>query len=90
MSDKFDAPLRLQLRQIEEAGSGARVRVLVEAGDALTAAQRGRLEEVGLTVQTVAGHIVTGEGTPEAIRQVATLDFVTSLSLSRTRPAAPR
>ena len=87
MSDKFDAPLRMKLREVEAAGSDdAVVSVFVELPGAPTAEQRTALEQAGLDVQTVAGRVVTARGTSAAVHRVASLDFVTSVSLSQTRP----
>ena len=79
---KFDAPLRQALAR----EGGTALQVLIELPAAPSDSQRSALERAGLDRHSVVGRIVTATGSPDAIRRVASFDFVRSLSLSRERP----
>jgi pentose-5-phosphate-3-epimerase len=59
------------------------VSVLVQIDGSLGPERRSQLEAVGTEVRTVAGDIVTATVPSSEIRQVAELNFVRSLEVSR-------
>ncbi len=82
---KLDAPLRMKLKEAGQSGAGASVQCLLKLKGALDESKKKVLNQTGITILSVLGEIITIEGDPEAIREVATLDFVHSMSLSQTR-----
>jgi pentose-5-phosphate-3-epimerase len=59
------------------------VSVLVQIDGSLGPERRSQLEAVGTEVRTVAGDVVTATVPSSEIRQVAELNFVRSLEVSR-------
>ncbi len=82
---KFDAPLRMKLSEVKQAKVDAPLTCLVKLNGSLDEKKRKMLKEAGINVVTVIKTIATIEGRPDAIRQIATYDFVHSISLSQTR-----
>ena len=82
---KFDAPLRMKLSEVKQTKVDAPLTCLVKLNSSLDEKKRKMLKEAGINVVTVIKKIATIEGQPDAIRQIATYDFVHSISLSQTR-----
>jgi hypothetical protein len=82
---KFDAPLRMKFREIKQAKVDAPLKCLVKLNGSFDEKKKEILKEAGISVLTVLKEIITIEGQPDAIRQVASYDFVHSISLSQTR-----
>jgi hypothetical protein len=59
------------------------ISVLVQINGHLGPERRSRLEAVGTEVRTVAGDVVTATVPSSEIRQLAELDFVRSIEVSR-------
>ena len=82
---KMDAPLRMTLNEATKAASIDPIACLVKLSGTLDAEKRAILSRTGITKLTVVNDIASIEGTPEAIRKIAMLDFVQSISLSQVR-----
>ena len=82
---KFDAPLRMKLSEVKQAKIDAPLTCLIKLNGSFDEKKRKMLKEAGINVLTVLKEIITFEGQPETIRQIATYDFVHSISLSQTR-----
>jgi hypothetical protein len=82
---KFDTPLRMKLREVEEAKIDEPLKCLVKLNGSLDEVKKKMLNENGINVLSVSKEIITIEGQSHAIRQLATYDFVHSISLSQTR-----
>lgn len=79
---KLDAGLRTDLDQMDD---DARVECLIGlTEDAPTDAQT-KLEDVGLQVRTVAGDVMTANGTADAIRRATRFAWVVRIEPSRVR-----
>jgi hypothetical protein len=83
VDDKLHPDLKAAIERAEQGDDevATRFAVLVRSRHD---PERRRLEEAGLTVETVAGRIVTAVGTTVAIRRAAALESVESISLSQT------
>ena len=82
---KFDAPLRMKLSEIKQENPNTPLKCLVKLNGALDDEKGKMFKEAGISVLSVVKQIITIEGAPDAIRQVANYDFVHSISLSQTR-----
>lgn len=82
---KFDAPLRMKLNEVKQAKVDAPLKCLVKLNGSFDEKKKKMFNETGINVLTVLTEIITIEGQPDAIRQIATYDFVHSISLSQTR-----
>jgi hypothetical protein len=82
---KFDAPLRMKLNELKQVKVAAPLKCLVKLNGSFDEKKNKMLDETGIDVLTVLNEIITIEGQPDAIRRVATYDFVHSISLSQTR-----
>ena len=82
---KFDAPLRFKLRDVKQTKVDEHLKCLVKLNGSYDEKKKKMLTETGIIVLTVLKEIITIEGQPDAIRQIATYDFVQSISLSQTR-----
>lgn len=81
---KLDAPLRMKLDAANQANVDSPLQCLVKLNSALDEGKKKLLKNAGVKILTVLPEIITVEGAPEAIRKVANLDFVHSISLSQT------
>ena len=81
---KFDAPLRIKLEEARQGDDASPVPCLVKLEGALDDALRQRLDNTGINVLSALNEILIVEGSPEAIHNMARLDFVKSISLSQT------
>lgn len=82
---KLDASLRMKLREARQADSDSLIQCLVKLNGAFDAEKKKVLHDSGITILTVVKEIITIAGDPDAVRKMATLDFVHSISLSQTR-----
>lgn len=84
-SDKFDAPLRQKLVQVEESNSEELVQVIGKCVEPINQEMRESLAAAGITVNSVIGDIFTASGSAKQIRKAAKLKFVSQLQLSGER-----
>ncbi len=82
---KFDATLRMKLKEISQANADSTVQCLVKLNGVFDEEKKKVFSEAGITVLTVLKEIITIEGQPDAIRKIAAYNFVHSISLSQTR-----
>jgi hypothetical protein len=82
---KFDTPLRMKLREVKQTNVDAPLKCLVKLNSSFDEKIKEMFKETGISVLTVLKEIITIEGPPDAIRQIASYDFVHSISLSQTR-----
>ncbi|GAB4369811.1 MAG: hypothetical protein Kow0042_11700 [Calditrichia bacterium] len=83
-NQKFDAPLKQKLAEIEKQESGEVVQVFVKCSRSIDEDMRSALEKTGVTVESVLGDVFTGSGSAKQIRRLSKLDFVTQINLSTT------
>lgn len=84
-AQKFDAPLRRELRQQERAENHQPISGLLEMEGPMDEERRQLLIDAGLRIGTVVSNIVTVAGPPDAYDQAASYPFVRSISLSHER-----
>ncbi len=82
---KFDAPLRMKLREVKQARANGPLKCLVKLNGPFDENKRKILKEAGINILTVLKEIIAIEGQSDAIRRAASYDFVHSISLSKTR-----
>lgn len=87
---KFDAALRLKLREMEWGKEEALLKCFIQLDKPIDQSKKQRLEAAGLRVLTSVKEIAAVEGKPDAIRRAANYDFVRSISLSQARPPLQR
>jgi hypothetical protein len=82
-SKKLSPETKQKLSELSAAEEQQLVSVLMQINGSLGPERRSRLEAVGTEVRTVAGDIVSATVPASEIRQLAELDFVRSLEVSR-------
>lgn len=84
---KFDSQTRFLLANPQEANfleaAAAPVRFILRGQERFTAEQLETLRELGITVRTVAGDVLTADGQLAALNDVSDLDFITALQVSQ-------
>ncbi len=84
---KFDSQTRFLLANPEQAqfleAADAPVRLILRGQERFTAEQLQTLQDLGITVRTVAGDILTADGQLTALNNVSDLDFITALQVSQ-------
>jgi hypothetical protein len=84
-SEKFDAPLRQKLAQVEESSSEEPVQIIGKCTEPINQEMREKLAAAGISVNSVIKDIFTGFGSAKQIRKTAKLKFVSQLQLSVER-----
>lgn len=84
MKAKLDAPLRMKLNEIAQSKNTALLKCFLKINGPLDEKKKKILEELEIHIISVIENIISFEGKPDAIYQVAALDFVHSISLSQT------
>ncbi|ACF12706.1 hypothetical protein Ctha_0235 [Chloroherpeton thalassium ATCC 35110] len=82
-SDKFDAPLRIKLRELKKNEAKETLRVLVKCSSKISDEMKTALEKTGLKIGTIAGNICTTSGNIHVIEHLQALQFVQRVSLSQ-------
>lgn len=80
--NKFEAPLKLAMKNPEYSKTDKKLRCVIEMYKNLDFILKDKLERVGLNVITVAGNIIVVEGTVEALYRASRFDFVHRIGLS--------
>ncbi|MFN3306844.1 MAG: hypothetical protein ACK42Z_06625 [Candidatus Kapaibacteriota bacterium] len=80
--NKFEAPLKLAMKNPEYSKTDKKLRCVIEMYKNLDFILKDKLERVGLKVITVAGNIIIVEGTVEALYKASRFDFVHRIGLS--------
>ena len=79
----MDAPLLAKMNEVTQAESYDPIQCLVKLSSTLDAEKRGMLSRTGITKLTVVNDVASIAGSPGALRKVARLEFVLSMSLSQ-------
>lgn len=80
--EKFDAKLKLLMKDPEYSKTGKPIRCVVEMYKNMDFILKDKFENVGLQVITTAGNIIIVEGSVESLHKAARFDFVHRISLS--------
>lgn len=80
--DKFDAKLKLLMKDPEYAKTGKQIRCVIEMYKNLDFIIKDKLERVGLKVITSAGNIIIVEGNAESLYKASRFDFIHRISIS--------
>lgn len=83
MSDKFDAPLRLKIQELNRNKQQQPFTCFIKLAQPPDEKQKSELEKDRLRLITQTNKIITAEGQPEAFIRAARHDFVISISLSQ-------
>ncbi len=81
----MDASLRMKLEEINQTQSEAPVQCLAKITGLFDEQKEKALNDTGIRILNTFNDLISLEGSPEAIRKAAQLDFVHSISLSQTR-----
>lgn len=85
--EKCDAPLRQSLEAQKQGDESDAIEVIGKCKSSITNEQLQKLCDTGAAIGTVAGDIFTASAPATSVRQLAKLEFVTRLELSRkSRP----
>jgi len=82
-SKKLSPETKQKLSKLSAAEEQQLVSVLMQINGSLGPERRSRLEAVGTQVRTVAGDVITATVPSSEIRQLAELDFVRAVEVSR-------
>ncbi|NTV46708.1 MAG: hypothetical protein HGB11_09395 [Chlorobiales bacterium] len=85
--EKCDAPLRKSLEALKQGDESDTIEIIGKCKSSITNEQLQKLCDTGAAIGTVAGDIFTASAPATSIHQLAALEFITRLELSRkTRP----
>ncbi len=80
--EKFDAKLKLVMKEPEYSKNQKPIRCVIEMYKNLDYILKDKLESVGLKVITTAGNIIVVEGSAESLHKASRYDFIHRISLS--------
>lgn len=83
--DKLDAQLRNRLSEMKQTNAELSLQCFVKFVGKFDEKKEKKIKENGVKVLNVMKEIVIIEGKDDAILNIASLDFVQSISLSQTR-----
>lgn len=81
--EKFDAKLKLLMKEPEYSKSQKPIRCVIEMYKNMDYILKDKLESVGLKVITTAGNIIIVEGSSESLHKASRYDFIHRISLSQ-------
>jgi hypothetical protein len=82
--DKLDPALKLAIQSVESATQPApRVDVLIRTRDEIDIAQHDALESSGARIGSVMGDVLTASVPLRAVNEIASLDFVVYIEMSK-------
>ena len=87
---KFDAPLRLKVEQLQQSKQHETISVLGKCSRPIDDAMKHAITKAGATLLSANADIFAATVPSERLLKLASLDFVTQLSLSQTsQPSSP-
>ncbi len=84
-SDKFDAPLKQRLQQINNETLNRRINFIGNCETEINNKMVADIESMGIIISSKIGSIFTASGTKNSILKIAELKFIKYLELSLTR-----
>ncbi|MGH1362759.1 MAG: hypothetical protein ACRBF0_04325 [Calditrichia bacterium] len=82
---KMDSALQKRINELSESNSDTKIQVLAKLSEAPATELKEAMQRMGVTVETMAGSIMTASGSANAISELASMEIVETLQLSQER-----
>ncbi len=82
-SSKFEAALNMKIKEAQKKGDTSEIGVIIKLKSKPSNEQIDSLKNAGINVNTIVGNIITAEGKPEEIIDIAKFEFVEFVQLAK-------